>query len=110
MINPEDEVLLENKNAVVYGAGGAIGAAVASAFAREGARVFLAGRTRATLDKGASEISARGGFAEGAEGDALDEGKGGGHALAITRNAGGLGISFNAISHGGVHGSPPLGK
>ena len=57
MINPEDEVLLENKNAVVYGAGGAIGAAVARAFARDGARVFLAGRTRARLDKVASEIS-----------------------------------------------------
>ena len=58
-------MLLENKNAVVYGAGGAIGAAVAGAFAREGARVFLAGRTRATLDKVASEISSLGGIAEG---------------------------------------------
>ena len=39
--------LLETKTAIVYGAGGAIGSAVASAFAREGARVFLAGRARA---------------------------------------------------------------
>src|SRR2546425_3649722 len=77
MINPEDEVLLENKNAVVYGAGGAIGGAVAGAFAREGARVFLAGRTRATLDKGARENSAPGGIAEGGEGHAPEERKGG---------------------------------
>ena len=85
MINPEDEVLLENKNAVVYGAGGAIGAAVARAFARDGARVFLAGRTRATLDKVASEISALGGIAGVAEVDALDEDKVEEHAAAISR-------------------------
>jgi 3-oxoacyl-[acyl-carrier protein] reductase len=42
-------MLLEQKTAVIYGAGGAIGGAVARAFAREGARVFLAGRTRAPL-------------------------------------------------------------
>jgi 3-oxoacyl-[acyl-carrier protein] reductase len=45
------KVLLENENAVIYGARGAIGGAVAHAFAREGARVFLAGRTREPLDK-----------------------------------------------------------
>ena len=42
-------LLLERKNAVIYGGAGSVGAAVARAFAREGARVFLAGRTRATL-------------------------------------------------------------
>jgi len=42
-------VLLENRNAVVYGAGGAIGGAVARAFAGEGAGVFLAGRVAAFL-------------------------------------------------------------
>src|SRR5260221_12978007 len=40
------DMLLEQKTAVIYGAGGAIGSAVARAFAREGARVYLAGRTR----------------------------------------------------------------
>ena len=44
-------MLLENKVAVIYGAGGPIGGAVARAFAHEGARVFLAGRTLASLDK-----------------------------------------------------------
>jgi len=41
---------LEDKNAVVYGAGGAVGAAVARAFARDGARVFLTGRDPGALD------------------------------------------------------------
>ena len=43
-------MLLEAKIAVVYGGGGTIGGAIARAFAREGARVALAGRTRAKLD------------------------------------------------------------
>lgn len=42
-------MLLQSKNAVIYGGGGAIGGAVARAFAREGAKVFLAGRTLAKL-------------------------------------------------------------
>ncbi|HEU4424803.1 MAG TPA: SDR family NAD(P)-dependent oxidoreductase, partial [Pilimelia sp.] len=57
-------MLLENKVAVVYGAGGPIGGAMARAFGREGARVFLAGRTRATLDRVAEEIAAAGGTAD----------------------------------------------
>ena len=54
-------MLLENKNAVIYGGGGSIGGAVARAFAREGARVFLAGRTPATLEAVAEEIRSAGG-------------------------------------------------
>jgi NAD(P)-dependent dehydrogenase (short-subunit alcohol dehydrogenase family) len=50
-------VLLENKNAVIYGGGGSIGGAVARAFAREGARVFLAGRTEARLKEVADDIA-----------------------------------------------------
>jgi len=42
--------LLEGKTAIIYGGGGGIGSGVARTFAREGARVFLAGRTRETLD------------------------------------------------------------
>ena len=66
-------MLLGNKNAVVYGAGGAIGGAVAHTYAREGASVFLAGRTLAKLDAVAKEIHAAGGVAETARVDALDE-------------------------------------
>jgi NADP-dependent 3-hydroxy acid dehydrogenase YdfG len=66
-------MLLEHKKAVIYGAGGAIGSAVARAFAHEGADLFLAGRTRARVESIADEISAAGGVAEAAEVDALDE-------------------------------------
>ena len=66
-------MLRETKNAVIYGAGGAIGGAVARAFAWEGAKVFLAGRTLAPVDAVAREISAAGGVAETARVDALDE-------------------------------------
>ena len=67
-------MLLENRNAVVYGAGGSIGSAVATSFAREGARVFLVGRTRETLERVANEITASGGWAGVAVFDALDSG------------------------------------
>ena len=49
-------MMLENKVAVVYGAGGAIGGAVARAFAREGAKLFLSGRRRARVDAVANEV------------------------------------------------------
>jgi 3-oxoacyl-[acyl-carrier protein] reductase len=49
------EVLLESKNAVIHGGSRFIGGVVARAFAREGANVFLAGRTLTTLDEVAEE-------------------------------------------------------
>jgi 3-oxoacyl-[acyl-carrier protein] reductase len=101
------DVLLENKNAVVYGGGGSIGGAVARAFAREGAKVFLAGRTLATMDEVAREIEAAGGEAEAAEVDALDERAVDEHADHVAAKAGGIDVSFNSIGHGDVHG-PPL--
>jgi 3-oxoacyl-[acyl-carrier protein] reductase len=66
-------VLLEGKNAVIYGGGGTIGGAVARAFAREGAKVFLAGRTLEKLEAVAADVRAAGGGAEVAAVDALDE-------------------------------------
>ena len=65
-------MLLENKNAVIYGAAGAVGGAVARAFAREGARVFLTGRNLDAINTLAKEISAAGRAAETAQVDALD--------------------------------------
>jgi NAD(P)-dependent dehydrogenase (short-subunit alcohol dehydrogenase family) len=101
-------VLLEGKNAVVYGGAGPVGRAVAHAFAREGARVFLAGRTLATLDEVAREIADAGGAVETARVDALDEPAVDGHADAVAGRAGGIDVSFNAIGHGDVHGLPLL--
>jgi NAD(P)-dependent dehydrogenase (short-subunit alcohol dehydrogenase family) len=99
-------VLLERKNAVIYGAGGSIGGAVARAFAREGARVFLAGRTRASLEEVAEGIRSAGGTAETAQVDALDEQAVDRHADAVAADAGGIDISFNLITHPYTHGTP----
>src|ERR1700752_263411 len=99
-------MLLENKNAVIYGAGGAIGGAVARAFAHEGAKVFLAGRTLEKVNLVAKEISTVGGMAETAEVDALDEQSVARHLSEVVRNAGSIDISFNVIGLGGTQGAP----
>src|SRR5439155_26706659 len=65
--------LLEGKTAIIYGGGGGIGGGVARTFAREGARVFLVGRTRERLDAVATDITSAGGSAEVAVVDALAE-------------------------------------
>ena len=95
-------MLLENKVAVVYGAGGAIGGAVARAFAREGARVYLAGRTQAKLDTVADEIRSNGGAADTAVVDALDERTVDAYVDAVVEQAGYIDVSFNLISYGDV--------
>lgn len=99
-------MLLDNKSAVIYGGGGSIGGAVARAFAREGAKVFLAGRTSTTLAEVAEAIRAAGGAAETAEVDALDEQAVDRHADAVAAEAGGIDISFNLITHPHTHGIP----
>jgi 3-oxoacyl-[acyl-carrier protein] reductase len=99
-------MLLENKNAVIYGAGGSIGSAVARAFAGAGATLFLAGRTLATVEAVASGIVQAGGAAEAAAVDALDERAVEQHAIAIAEKAGRIDISFNAISLQDVQGIP----
>src|SRR3712207_2337309 len=102
-------LLLQDKNAVIYGGGGAIGGAVAGAFAREGARVFLAGRTRTRLDEVAERIRAAGGVVETAQVDALDEKAVDRHADAVAEKAGSIDVSFNLISYGDVQGTPLAG-
>jgi 3-oxoacyl-[acyl-carrier protein] reductase len=99
-------VLLEDRNAVIYGAGGSIGRTVALAFAREGARVHLAGRTASKLEAVAAEIREAGGAAEVAELDALDEQAVDEHADALAARAGSIDVSLNVISHGEVFGTP----
>jgi NAD(P)-dependent dehydrogenase (short-subunit alcohol dehydrogenase family) len=101
-------VLLENKTAVVYGGGGSIGGAVARAFAREGARVFLAGRTSSTLEAVADEIRSAGGEVEAAQVDALDEKAVDDHANEIAQRTGAIDVSFNAIGDPDTHGTPVL--
>jgi NAD(P)-dependent dehydrogenase (short-subunit alcohol dehydrogenase family) len=101
-------MLLENKTAVIYAAGGAIGGAVARAFAREGARLFLTGRDVAKLDAVAEDVVAAGGAAETAQVDALDEKAVEEHLTAVVERAGGIDISFNAIGPGPAPHRAPL--
>jgi NAD(P)-dependent dehydrogenase (short-subunit alcohol dehydrogenase family) len=93
-------MLLDGKNAVIYGGGGSIGGAVARAFAREGATVHLAGRTQATLDGAAATIRSSGGRAETAVVDAVDEAQVDAHADRVAADFGSLDVSINLISTG----------
>ncbi len=99
-------MLLEGKNAVIYGAGGPIGGAVARALAREGARLHLAGRRLEPLDALAAEIRDHGDAATIATLDALDEQAVDSHAADVVAGAGSIDISLNVISHGEVFGTP----
>src|SRR4051812_35330201 len=89
--------MLKDQVAVVYGAAGGTGGAVARAFARAGAKVFLTGRTLAPLRLLAQEITAAGGSAEAAQVDALDERAVDEHLSSVVEQAGRVDISFNAV-------------
>jgi NAD(P)-dependent dehydrogenase (short-subunit alcohol dehydrogenase family) len=90
-------MLLKDKVAVIYGAGGAIGGAVARAFAHEGAVLFLTGRHLQPVEAVAEDVVSAGGSAEAAEVDALDEQALDSHLQSVTDNAGRVDISFNAV-------------
>lgn len=88
--------MLQNKNAIIYGAGGSLGGAVAKALAGAGAHLFLTGRTISTLQKVADEIIASGGSAEVSLVDALNEKAINSHLAEVVQKAGTIDISFNA--------------
>jgi NAD(P)-dependent dehydrogenase (short-subunit alcohol dehydrogenase family) len=91
--------MLKDKVAVIYGGAGSLGAGVAKAHAQAGARVFLVGRTEATLQKVAAET--------GAEYDVLDardEAAVEAHASSVVERAGRIDISFNLVPRGDFHG------
>ncbi len=102
------EPLLHNKSTIIYGAGGGIGSGVALEFARQGARLFLAGRTREPLERVAGQVAALGADAEVAVVDALDEEAVERHADGVVAAAGGLDVSINVISRGDVQGIPMI--
>jgi NAD(P)-dependent dehydrogenase (short-subunit alcohol dehydrogenase family) len=93
----EEEMMLKDKVVVIYGAGGAIGGAVAGAFAAEGASLFLTGRHLAPVEVVAKDIVLAGGSAEVAEVDALDEQAVDRHLESVTDKVGRVDVSFNAI-------------
>src|SRR5512133_539009 len=90
-------MMLKDKVAVIYGAGGAIGSAVAGAFASEGASLFLTGRHLAPVEVVAKDVVSAGGSAEAAEVDALDEQAVDKHLQSVIDTAGRVDISFNAV-------------
>jgi NAD(P)-dependent dehydrogenase (short-subunit alcohol dehydrogenase family) len=96
--------LLAGKRAVIYGAAGAIGAAVSRAFAREGAQLFLAGRTLERVEALAQELAKTGATATAAAVDALDRGAVEKHLDEVVRTSAGIDISFNLIGLGGDQG------
>lgn len=99
-------MLLKDRNAIVYGASGAVGAAVAMAFTREGARVFLAARHKDRLDAVADDIRTRGGMAEVMPVDATDKQAVEAQLALISDKAGPVKIMFNAIDWGDTQGEP----
>jgi NAD(P)-dependent dehydrogenase (short-subunit alcohol dehydrogenase family) len=101
-------MLLQDKTAIVYGAAGLVGAAVAGAFAREGARVVLAGRTQQTLARVADQIRDAGGAAQTAVVDVTDTAAMRAHAAEAAAASGGIDIAFNAISNDDFQGIPLL--
>jgi len=90
-------MILQNKVAIIYGAGGSLGGAVAKALASSGARLFLTGHRIDTVQKTADEILAAGGLAIVDQVDALDEKAINHHLDKVLQQAGRVDISFNAV-------------
>lgn len=97
-------MLLRDKVAVVYGGSGAVGGAVAKAFAREGAIVHLAARGRERLEVVADEIRAAGGRAEVGIVDVLDRPAVVAHLSGVVAQSGPVKIAFAAIDWGDSQG------
>jgi len=101
-------MMLKDKVAVLYGAGGAIGGAVARAFAREGAKLFLTGHHLPPVEAVAKDVVSAGGSADAAEVDALDEQAVDKHLQLVIDKAGRVDISFNAVGIPNPKMRPPL--
>lgn len=99
-------MLLQHKNAIIYGAGGSLGRAVAEALAQAGARVFVTGHRLASVQQTADSIRAAGGQAEVAEVDAFDEKAVTQHLATVKQQYGSVDISFNAAGVDVIQGVP----
>lgn len=101
-------MLLAGRNAIIYGGGGSVGGAMARAYGRAGARVFLAGRTLSSLEAVAADVRAAGGTAGTAVVDALDERSVEEHAAAVVAEAGRIDVAINVIADADAQGTPML--
>jgi NAD(P)-dependent dehydrogenase (short-subunit alcohol dehydrogenase family) len=89
--------LLPDKHAVIFGAGGAVGKAVAKEFAAQGATVFLSGRTLGAVEQVAQKIHQDGGVAYAAQVDALDEQAVNAYLDRVAQEAGSIDILLNVM-------------
>ena len=99
-------MLLQNKNAIIFGAGGSLGSAVSRALAKEGAKVFITGHNLTPVKKLADEIIVAGGSAEAAEVDALNEKQVNDYINKLMDKIGTIDISFNAVGLKDTQGIP----
>ena len=99
-------MILENKNAIIYGAGRSLGGAVALAMAKEGAKVFLTGDRLKPVKELAEKINQNGENAEFAQVDALDEDQVNSYISNLITRQHALDICFNAIGIQDVQGTP----
>lgn len=99
-------MLLKNRTAIVYGASGAVGAAVARAFGREGATVVLAARRPGPLHELQAELRGTGAVAESMTVDATDPADIQRHLQAAAQRCGPVNLMFNAIPWGDIQGAP----
>lgn len=97
-------MLLKDRTAIVYGGSGAVGSAIAKAFAREGARVFIAARRVELLDAVADEIRAAGGRVDVRPVDTSDKSAVDAHLAAIVAEAGPVRVMFNGVEWGDTQG------
>ena len=91
------ERMLSGKHAVVFGAGGAIGSAVAREFAAQGAELFVSGRGPNGAEHTAGLIKSDGGTVHAAVVDALDEAAVDAYLDAVAERAGSIDVLFNAM-------------
>lgn len=93
----DTDMLLANKNAIIFGAGGSLGGAVAQAFAAAGAQVFLSGIHLESVENTAAKIRIAGGIAHTRQVDALDKTEVDAFVLWVAQQYGSVDICFNAI-------------
>jgi 3-oxoacyl-[acyl-carrier protein] reductase len=99
-------MFLHGKNAIIYGAGGSMGGAIARALAGAGARMFLTGRHLGSVQRTAAEILASGGAVEMDEVDAFDKNAITNHMESVVQKVGTVDISFNAVGIDVIQGIP----
>jgi len=89
--------VLQGRTAIVFGAGGSVGAAVAGEFAAEGAEVFLAGRNPASIDSVLRQIAASGGKAHAATLNTLDEASVSSYVNEVVSRSGKIDIVLDVV-------------